>query len=139
MCIYCEFQMDLRMLDRNLKNLCRDNKVKSRRLKHIALLAVFFLVICLCRGCCNALFVSYQEIHTSPQGTNTVIVEYDYVCKPYVYKKTWFGKRHIWTYPGGGFMESVSFSVEWLSEDEIRMIYDDLDDEYDEEFIITIL
>ena len=36
-------------------------------------------------------------------------------------------------------MESVSFSVEWLSEDEIRMIYDDLDDEYDEEFIITIL
>lgn len=35
-------------------------------------------------------------------------------------------------------METVSFDVEWLSEDEIRMHYDDKDDEYDEEFIITI-
>ncbi len=35
-------------------------------------------------------------------------------------------------------METVFFSVEWLSEDKIQMTYDDLDDEYDEEFIITI-
>lgn len=115
-------------------------RMKSRRIaiKHIVLLAAFFLVICFCRGCCSALFVSYREIHTSPQGTNTVIVEYDHVCRPYVYKKTWYGKKHIWTYPGGGFMETVSFGVEWLSEDEIRMTYDDLDDEYDEKFILAI-
>lgn len=116
----------------------KQRMIKSRRKKHIALLAVFFLVIYLCRDCCNALFVSCREIYTSPQGTNMVIVEYDHVCRPYVYKKTWYGKKHIWTYPGGGFMETVSFGVEWLSEDEVRMIYDDLDDEYDEEFIITI-
>ncbi len=112
--------------------------MKSRRIKHIILLAALFLVFCFCRSCCNVLFVSYRESYTSPQGTNTIIVEYDHVCRPYVYKKTWFGKKHIWTYPGGGFMETVFFSVEWLSEDEVRMTYDDLDDEYDEEFIITI-
>ena len=35
-------------------------------------------------------------------------------------------------------METVCFGVEWLSEDEIRMTYDDLDDEYDEKFILAI-
>ena len=34
--------------------------------------------------------------------------------------------------------ETVCFGVEWLSEDEIRMTYDDLDDEYDEKFILAI-
>lgn len=37
-----------------------------------------------------------------------------------------------------GFMETVSFGVEWLSEDKFRMIYDDKDDELDEEYFITI-
>lgn len=40
--------------------------------------------------------------------------------------------------PGGGFMETVFFGVEWLSEDKIRMTYDDLNDKYDEQFIIEI-
>jgi len=35
-------------------------------------------------------------------------------------------------------METVSFGVEWLSEDKFRMIYDDKDDELDEEYFITI-
>lgn len=35
-------------------------------------------------------------------------------------------------------METVSFEPEWLSETQIRFIYDDKDDEWDEEFIITI-
>lgn len=35
-------------------------------------------------------------------------------------------------------METVSFGVEWLSEDTIRMTYDDVDDAYDEEFVIEI-
>ena len=72
-----------------------------------------------------------------PGGTNTIIIEYDRVCRPYDYQKTWFGKREIWTYPGG-FMETVSFSLVWLSEDKFRMTYDDKDDEFDEEYIITI-
>ena len=35
-------------------------------------------------------------------------------------------------------METVSFSVEWLSESQFRMTYDDKNDEFDEEYIITI-
>ncbi len=35
-------------------------------------------------------------------------------------------------------METVFFGVEWLSEDKIRMTYDDLNDKYDEQFIIEI-
>lgn len=35
-------------------------------------------------------------------------------------------------------MENVHFNVEWLSEDIIKISYDDKDDEYDEEFVINI-
>lgn len=112
--------------------------MKSKRLKYIAGLAALFLVICLFRSCCDALFVASREVFVSPQGTNTIIIEYDHVCRPYVYQKTWYGKREIWTYPGSGFMETVSFGVEWLSENQFRMTYDDKNDEFDEEYIITI-
>ena len=112
--------------------------MKNKRFKYIAGLAALLLMAGLFRSCCDVLFVASREVYTSPQGTNTIIIEYDHVCRPYVYQKTWFGKREIWTYPGGGFMETVSFSLEWLSEDKFRMTYDDKDDEFDEEYIITI-
>lgn len=36
-------------------------------------------------------------------------------------------------------METVHFGVEWLSEDEIRLSYEDIrHSEYDEEYVITI-
>ena len=112
--------------------------MKSKRFKYIAGLAALLLVICLFRSCCDALFVASREVFVSPQGTNTIIIEYDHVCRPYVYQKSWYGKREIWTYPKSGFMETVSFGVEWLSENQFRMTYDDKDDEFDEEYIITI-
>ena len=124
--------------EENEDDECEEGMVKRRRIKYIALPAAFFLVIYLCRGCCDALFVASREVYPSPKGTNTIIIEYDHVCRPYVYQKTWYGKREIWTYPSGGFMETVSFSVEWLSEDKFRTTYDDKDDEFDEEYIITI-
>lgn len=111
--------------------------MKRKRIQYIAVLAALLLIIGLIRGC-DVLSVSSREIYASPQGTNTIIVEYDHVCRPSVYKKSRFRKKHIWTYPGGGFMETVSFGVEWLSEDKIRMTYDDKNDKYDEEFIIEI-
>jgi len=112
--------------------------MKGKRIKYITLLAVLLLMLCLCRSCCNIFLVSYREVYISPQGTNTIIVEYDHVCRPYVYKKTWFGKKKIWVYPGGGFMETVSFCVEWLSESRMKMTYDDGNNEFDEKFIIEI-
>ncbi len=113
-------------------------RTKSGRIKCIAFLAVFFLMVCLCRSCCGIFINTEEEIFISPRETNTIIVQYDFVCRPTVYKKAWIGKEKIWTYPGSGFMETVHFGVEWLSEDQIRMSYDDENDEYDEEFIITI-
>ena len=95
--------------------------MKGKRFKYIAGLAALLLVICLFRSCCNALLVASREEFVSPRGTNTVVIEYDHVCRPYVYQKTWYGKREIWTYPKGGFMETVSFGVEWLSENQFRM------------------
>lgn len=62
--------------------------MKSERLKYIAGLAALLLVICLFRSCCDALFVASREVFVSSQGTNTIIIEYDHVCRPYVYQKT---------------------------------------------------
>lgn len=64
------------------------------------------------------------ESYTSPDGTNTVIVEYDWVSRPKIYKKTWYGKTKIWQYEGSGFMESVGFSVDWVTEEKIRVYYE---------------
>ncbi len=44
----------------------RRGMMESRQIKYIALAAVFFLVICLCRGCCDALLVASREVWTYP-------------------------------------------------------------------------
>ena len=53
--------------------------------------------------------------YTSPNGTNTITVKYDYLSRPSVYK----GNKKIFSYNGPGYMESVYFDVEWVSEDEL--------------------
>ncbi len=63
---------------------------------------------------------------------------YDYVSRPTIYKKGWLWNQKIWDYPGHGFMETVHFNVEWLSEDKIRFTYDDKNDKFDEEYTIVI-
>lgn len=103
------------------------------------ILFILLMVIYLCRSCYNILNNAEQEIYTSPEETNTIIVQYDILCRPTIYKKTWLGKQKVWSYPGSGFMETVHFGVEWLSESKIRVTYDDIkNDEYDEEYIIDI-
>lgn len=80
-----------------------------------------------------------QEAYTSPQGTNTITVKYDFVSRPSVYKKRGFWNSKIWDYPNSGFMETVHFKLEWLSENQIRFTYSDIENhKYDEEYIITI-
>lgn len=102
------------------------------------LVASALLLFLFCRGCYRLLTNAEQEIFTSPQGANTIIVQYDLVCRPTVYQKGLLWNKKIWDYPGSGFMETVHFGVEWLSETEIRLTYDDINDEYDEEYIITL-
>ncbi len=111
--------------------------MKRRLAKKILLSIIALALLFLCQGC-HLLANAEQEVFTSPEGTNTIIVQYDLVCRPTIYKKGWPRNRKIWDYPGSGFMETVHFGVEWLSEDEIRLTYDDLNDEFDEEYFITI-
>ncbi len=112
--------------------------VSRKRIKYIIVLVMLFLIICLYRSCYHTFINTEQFVYTSPQNTNTIIVQYDFLSRPSVYKKTWIGKQNIWTYPGNGFMETVHFGVEWLSEYQVKIDYDDLNDKYDEEFMITI-
>ncbi|MCI9081509.1 MAG: hypothetical protein HFI70_04160 [Lachnospiraceae bacterium] len=108
-------------------------------LKYISLLMILLLLIFFCRSCASSFGYEDEEVYTSPQGTNTIVVKYDFVCRPDVFKKGWLWEKKIWSYPNSGFMESVHFGVEWLSENQIRLEYDDVNnDEYDEEYIITI-
>lgn len=112
--------------------------MKHRYTNYMIVIVIVLIIIFLFQSCCRIFANTEQEIFTSPKGTNTIIVEYDFVCRPTIYKKGLFWKEKIWHYSGSGFMETVHFDVEWLSEDQIRFTYDDKDDDYDEEYIITI-
>lgn len=115
-----------------------NRSIMRKRIKQIAVAATLLLAIGLCRSCYNIFVNTEQEIFTSPQGMNTIIVQYDFMSRPTVYKMRLLWDKELWAYPGSGFMETVHFNVEWLSEDKIRISYDDKNDEYDEEFIIDI-
>lgn len=112
--------------------------MKRIRVKYIVLAIIVIMMACLFRGCYNIFVNCEQEEYTSPQGTNTIIVQYDFMSRPTVYKKQWLWDKQLWKYSGSGFMGTVHFGVEWLSEDIIRIDYDDLDDKYDENFVIEI-
>lgn len=113
--------------------------MRLSKMKYVIAAVILLVPILLCRSCYNTLNNAEQEVFISPQKTNTIIIQYDILCRPTVYKKTWFGKKKVWSYPGSGFMETVHFSVEWLSEKEIKVTYEDVKyKEYNEEYIISI-
>ena len=116
----------------------RNRNMMRKRIKYIVVAVTLLLAIGLCRSCYNIFVNTEQEIFTSPHGMNTIIVQYDFMSRPTVYKKRLLWDKELWAYPGSGFMETVHFNVEWLSEDIIKINYDDKDDEYDEEFVIEI-
>lgn len=53
---------------------------------------------------------------TSAQGKE-VIVRYDFASRPTVF----YQNKIVWVYEGAGFMESVSFDVHWITENEILL------------------
>ena len=77
-----------------------------------------------------------KEKHTSPNGVNTITVEYDLASRPSIEYK---GDR-IWEYPGSGFNEEVFFNVEWIDDDSFKFIYNDESHsgQYAEEFEIVL-
>lgn len=113
--------------------------MKRKYVRYMILLAVILLVVWLYRSCSPFLGYAEEIIYTSPEGTNTIVVKYDLVSRPDVYKKEGRRDIKIWGYENPGFMETVHFEVEWLSENQIRLSYDNTGDEkYDEEYLITI-
>ena len=74
--------------------------------------------------------------YSSPNGDNTIIVEYDPVSRPRVI----YNGDVIWKYEGSGFNEEVFFQVEWIDEDTIKLIYNDESHQgkYYEEFEIDL-
>lgn len=112
-------------------------KANGKIFKYLWLLILFVLILFLFRSC-RSFGYDFEFTYTSPQGTNSFVVKYDFVSRPSIFKRGFLRDKKIWTYPGPAFMETVSFEPEWLSETQIRFTYDDVDDEWDEEFIITI-
>lgn len=77
-----------------------------------------------------------QEEYSSPNGENTIIVEYDYVSRPRVI----YNGDVIWEYEGSGFNEEAFFQVEWIDEDTVKLFYEDEshNGRYYEEFEIDL-
>lgn len=96
----------------------------------IAVAAVLF------RGCADTMSYEkrFDSAYTSPLGTRTILVRYDYVSRPSVFIN---GER-LFYYKGRGFNETVSWGVTWASEQQIVLSYNDSNDEYDEKFYIDI-
>ena len=88
------------------------------------------LFLCGCSG-------QPDQRFTSPSGRTAIIVKYDFVSRPTVYIDGLLFDREIWSYDGNGFMETVYFTPEWISETRFIFRYDDSDGGYCEEFLIT--
>lgn len=113
--------------------------MKRKYIKYIILSILLLFIIFLYRSCYPFFGYVEEEVYTSPEGSNIIIVKYDLVCRPDVFKKGFLWDKKIWDYPNSGFMETVHFGVEWVSENEILLTYEDIrNSEYDEEYDIII-
>lgn len=97
--------------------------------KVIMMMLIPVLLLSGCRG-------ERDEDFISPDGTNTVTVQYDFVSRPSVY----YNGQKIFDYGKSGFNEEAFFYVEWLSEDEFLLKYDDPSHagKYAEEYMIRL-
>lgn len=111
----------------------RDDKEKMVALiglGSVAVAALPFIIIAI------ILSGNRKAIYKSPEGTNRITVKYDFVSRPSVIYKG----NTIWEYQGAGFMEDVSFDIDWISEDSFYIRYEDEmhDGKFAEEFEITL-
>ncbi len=107
------------------------NPKKTSILKVISFIAVFiailgFFVFINLEEITETSDSAYEEEFISPQGTNTVIVRYDNVSRPFVFHNN----KQIFAYPKSGFMETVSFEIKWLSESRILLYNRDRNEDY---------
>ncbi len=77
-------------------------------------------------GFCQFVFLWFllpRENHTefpSPDQSQTIIIEYDYVSRPFLYRKiNSFLMVELNTPPFIGAMETIEYTIQWLSDKEI--------------------
>ena len=99
-----------------------------KRLLSVCIIIIFALSVAACSG--------RKEKYSSPNGENTITVEYDLVSRPHVI----YNGKVIWKYEGNGFNEEAYFQVEWIDEDTVKLIYSDPshNGKYYEEFEIDL-
>ncbi len=85
-------------------------------MKRLLILCMICIIAWSLSACSNR-----TEEYTSPNGENTITVEYDFVSRPHVIHNG----DVIWKYDGSGFNEEVFFNVEWIDEDTVKLIYND--------------
>ncbi|WP_154675971.1 hypothetical protein [Entomohabitans teleogrylli] len=59
--------------------------------------------------------------YTSPQGTRSVVLEFDHASRPALYLRRWIFMTPVALPPFRGAMEIIPYSVYWLSEDELLL------------------
>jgi hypothetical protein len=59
--------------------------------------------------------------YTSPQGTRTVILEFDHASRPLLYQRWYFFMWPVTLSEFRGSMEIIPYTVRWLSEDELLL------------------
>lgn len=95
-----------------------------RKILSVVLVVILLaLVLFVLTGCATEKLkyeTSRDEIIYSPSGNYSITLRYDYVSSPYIFKD---GKL-IFKTNKPGFNETVFFTVEWLSENEILLYID---------------
>ena len=73
----------------------------------------------------------FDETFVSPNEVNTILVRYDYVSRPSVFL---LDGDMLFKYDKPGFMETVSFEVQWINDYQF-ILYNE---RYNEQYEITI-
>lgn len=61
--------------------------------------------------------------HISPNGSNTILIEYDYASRPSIYRKVNFLFMTPITFDfGAGYNETITHEIIWLSEDTFKLV-----------------
>ena len=115
----------------------RGNRMKRR---WICVLAALILLagMAVALRCCYIARYPRQFTYASPEGTNTIVVRYDARNCPAVLKKGVLRNKKVWQYEKPGLPESAVFEVEWMSENRIRLMYDDAAGKCKEDYVIMI-
>ena len=90
----------------------------KNKINFVAIVLFLFSMLFVLTGCADLVYdTSRDTVIESPDKSYSVTIRYDYVSRPDLY----IDGEKIFEYDGSGFMESVGWNIEWLSEKEILL------------------